>query len=258
MPNEPRGYSPPAPAAKPWQTGGAVAGAKPWQAGASSAGAKPWQTGAAHETPKSWQAGATSTSLNPRTSPPPPAYNAAQNGATTTSQQSVAGSGSRFRSPSDVHVHLAPSISGTIAATAAAAATSHAVNNFSAGVNSLQAQAAHKGPPPPVPKRLGLRTAVALYDYDAQQEGDLSFRKDDRIEIVERTADVNGWWTGKLNGRQGAFPGMCGSSLMLVGVTNSPGLTTVSCSFSFSFFFFFSFSSSFPYPFACVHISFAE
>ncbi|KAF9562329.1 hypothetical protein EC968_005250 [Mortierella alpina] len=207
MPNGPRGYSPPAPAAKPWQTGGAVAGVKPWETSASSAGAKPWQTGVARGTSKSpWNAGAASTGLNPQTSPPPPAYDAAQNGATTSSQQPVAGAGSRFKPPSNVHVHLAPSISGTIAATAAAAATSHAVNNFNASVNSLQAQAAHKGPPPPVPKRLGLRIAVALYDYDAQQEGDLSFRKDDRIEIVDRTADVNGWWTGRLNGRQGAFP----------------------------------------------------
>lgn len=48
---------------------------------------------------------------------------------------------------------------------------------------------------------------VALYDYDAQQEGDLSFRKDDRIEIVERTDSAQDWWTGKLNGRQGVFPG---------------------------------------------------
>lgn len=48
---------------------------------------------------------------------------------------------------------------------------------------------------------------VALYDYDAQQAGDLSFRKDDRIEIIERTANTDDWWTGKLNGQQGVFPG---------------------------------------------------
>lgn len=73
----------------------------------------------------------------------------------------------------------------------------------------MQAQAAaKKGPPPPVPKRIGgASTAVALYDYDAQQEGDLSFRRDDQIEIVQRGSGPNEWWTGKLNGRQGAFPG---------------------------------------------------
>ncbi|KAI8347350.1 hypothetical protein BD560DRAFT_338482 [Blakeslea trispora] len=49
--------------------------------------------------------------------------------------------------------------------------------------------------------------AVALYDYTAQAEGDLSFKKDDKIEIVERTADTNDWWTGRLNGVTGVFPG---------------------------------------------------
>lgn len=55
---------------------------------------------------------------------------------------------------------------------------------------------------------------VALYDYDAQQEGDLSFRKDDRIELVERSENVNDWWTGKLHGRQGVFPGKRGMRMM--------------------------------------------
>jgi amphiphysin len=47
---------------------------------------------------------------------------------------------------------------------------------------------------------------VALYDYTAQAEGDLSFKKDDRIEIVQKTADTNDWWTGRLNGMTGVFP----------------------------------------------------
>jgi hypothetical protein len=84
-----------------------------------------------------------------------------------------------------------------VAATAASAAYQH-------GKTTL---ANKKPPPPPVPKRLGVKMVVALYDYDAQQDGDLSFRKDDRIEIVERTASTEDWWTGKLNGRQGVFPG---------------------------------------------------
>ncbi|KAI8060462.1 hypothetical protein BC940DRAFT_246498 [Gongronella butleri] len=55
----------------------------------------------------------------------------------------------------------------------------------------------------------GQKTYVlALYDYQAQADGDLSFVKDDKIEIVERTADQNDWWTGKLNGKVGIFPGM--------------------------------------------------
>ncbi|CAO3600560.1 unnamed protein product [Absidia cylindrospora] len=48
---------------------------------------------------------------------------------------------------------------------------------------------------------------LALYDYQAQADGDLTFRKDDKIELVERTADQNDWWTGKLHGQTGIFPG---------------------------------------------------
>lgn len=48
---------------------------------------------------------------------------------------------------------------------------------------------------------------VALYDYTAQAQGDLTFRAGDRIEVVERTGSTEDWWTGRLNGVQGVFPG---------------------------------------------------
>ncbi|CAG8746675.1 34868_t:CDS:2 [Gigaspora margarita] len=63
-------------------------------------------------------------------------------------------------------------------------------------------------PPPPVSRKpKPVRYVVALYDYDATADGDLSFRKDDKIELIKRTPDVNDWWTGKLNGVTGVFPG---------------------------------------------------
>lgn len=62
-------------------------------------------------------------------------------------------------------------------------------------------------PPPPAPFNKPKKYVLALYDYDAQAEGDLSFRKDDKIELVERTADQNDWWTGKLGDVVGIFPG---------------------------------------------------
>lgn len=40
-----------------------------------------------------------------------------------------------------------------------------------------------------------------------QAEGDLSFSAGDRIEIIERSDNVDDWWTGRLNGRTGIFPG---------------------------------------------------
>ncbi|KAK9329927.1 BAR domain-containing protein [Lipomyces starkeyi] len=70
-----------------------------------------------------------------------------------------------------------------------------------------------KAAPLPPSKPSGLATApgieycIAQFDYVAQAEGDLSFSAGDRIEIVQRTADPNGWWTGRLNGYQGVFPG---------------------------------------------------
>lgn len=80
--------------------------------------------------------------------------------------------------------------------------------------SSLSAMAASKPkPPPPKPKpsRLsgvpGVETVTALYDFSAQTEGDLSFRTGDVIEIVQRTDNENEWWTGRLQGKQGQFPG---------------------------------------------------
>jgi amphiphysin len=57
------------------------------------------------------------------------------------------------------------------------------------------------------PKPKAAQYVVALYDFDAQADGDLSFKTGDRIEIVEKTASSEDWWTGKLNGTQGVFPG---------------------------------------------------
>jgi len=69
-----------------------------------------------------------------------------------------------------------------------------------------------KAPPPPPLKpkprvEPPVQYVVALYDFDAQADGDLDFKAGDRIEVVERTASSEDWWTGKLNGRQGVFPG---------------------------------------------------
>ena len=47
---------------------------------------------------------------------------------------------------------------------------------------------------------------TALFDFQAQSEGDLSFQTGDRIELVQRTESVEDWWTGKLNGLSGVFP----------------------------------------------------
>lgn len=83
----------------------------------------------------------------------------------------------------------------------------------STGSNWTSAAKSKGAPPPPKPKpsRLshatGVETVTALYDYEAQAEGDLSFSAGEAIEIVSRTDNTNEWWIGKIGVRQGQFPG---------------------------------------------------
>lgn len=50
-------------------------------------------------------------------------------------------------------------------------------------------------------------TVTALYEYQAQAAGDLSFPAGAVIEVIQRTPDPNEWWTGRYNGQEGVFPG---------------------------------------------------
>ncbi|KAI9742174.1 MAG: hypothetical protein M1818_004074 [Claussenomyces sp. TS43310] len=83
----------------------------------------------------------------------------------------------------------------------------------SVGSNWSSAAKSKTAPPPPKakPSRLSgipaAESVTALYDYEAQAEGDLSFTTGDIIEIVHRTNNENEWWTGKSRGKQGQFPG---------------------------------------------------
>ncbi|KAK3685802.1 BAR domain-containing protein [Podospora appendiculata] len=93
-------------------------------------------------------------------------------------------------------------------------ASSHPAVNPKSSSLAAAVAAKSKPPPPPKPKPSRLSgvpqavdTVTALYDYSAQAEGDLSFRAGDVIEIVTRTPNDNEWWTGKLNGKRGQFPG---------------------------------------------------
>ncbi|KAK9476251.1 BAR domain-containing protein [Lipomyces japonicus] len=90
---------------------------------------------------------------------------------------------------------------------------SYAAPTSPAGPAAYDAKTAYAAPAVGAPSSYGAKPplpaehVVAQFDYAAQAEGDLSFHAGDRIEIVQRTADPNGWWTGKLNGAQGVFPG---------------------------------------------------
>jgi lipid-binding SYLF domain-containing protein len=53
---------------------------------------------------------------------------------------------------------------------------------------------------------LGKDQAVALFTFDADQEGDLAFKKGDIITILKRTEKAEDWWTGRIGDRTGIFP----------------------------------------------------
>lgn len=81
----------------------------------------------------------------------------------------------------------------------------------SSSVSAASIAAKKKKPPPPIPtKRLPsvqqAQYVVALFDYEGQAEGDLSFRDGDRIRIVKKTDSVDDWWDGEINGITGCFP----------------------------------------------------
>ncbi|KAJ1568981.1 Unconventional myosin-Ie [Cladochytrium tenue] len=67
------------------------------------------------------------------------------------------------------------------------------------------AAAAKKKPPPPVPPPKKLPQCRALYDYEATEADELSFKAGDLITIVSK--DDEGWWTGSIRGKKGLFPG---------------------------------------------------
>jgi amphiphysin len=136
-----------------------------------------------------------------------PAYGAA---ADTSSYSPHSPAGSDAAPPPYSSPHLAAHSYDTKTSPAPAAAA----NNW--GVLAKKKGAA---PPPPKPKpsRLSgvpqVETCTALYDYEAQAEGDLSFSTGEVIEIVQRTQNDNEWWTGRIRGREGQFPGELSSRL---------------------------------------------
>ncbi|KAK9895970.1 BAR-domain-containing protein [Cystobasidium minutum MCA 4210] len=69
-----------------------------------------------------------------------------------------------------------------------------------------------RAPPPPPPLKprpsAGPKPiyATALYDFQAQSDGDLSFQTGDRILVTEKSESTEDWWRGSLNGMTGMFP----------------------------------------------------
>ncbi|RYP53144.1 hypothetical protein DL768_001818 [Monosporascus sp. mg162] len=48
--------------------------------------------------------------------------------------------------------------------------------------------------------------AVALFNFEPDQPGDLGFKKGDIITVLKKTDSDNDWWTGMIGSRHGIFP----------------------------------------------------
>ncbi|KAM6921082.1 unconventional myosin-If [Xenentodon cancila] len=64
----------------------------------------------------------------------------------------------------------------------------------------------HRPPPAPKPQPPPQRPRCrALYQYIGQDTDEISFEVDDVFDLVKE--DPSGWWTGRIRGREGLFPG---------------------------------------------------
>jgi hypothetical protein len=48
--------------------------------------------------------------------------------------------------------------------------------------------------------------AIALYDFEPEVQGDLAFKKGDRIRVLKHTDSKDEWWEGELGDTMGLFP----------------------------------------------------
>jgi amphiphysin len=118
----------------------------------------------------------------------------------------------RQTSTSSVGKTMPPPVRGTGGAAVAPPAYTPPPAGSDVGANPAGAKRAPPPPPPLKPKPSygaapAVKYVVALFDFEAQAAGDLSFSVGDRIELVERTGSAEDWWTGRVDGRQGVFPG---------------------------------------------------
>ena len=60
--------------------------------------------------------------------------------------------------------------------------------------------------PKPSVSTAGKDQAIALFTFDADQPGDLAFKKGEIITITKRTENAADWWTGRIGDRSGIFP----------------------------------------------------
>ncbi|KAF1981572.1 DUF500-domain-containing protein [Aulographum hederae CBS 113979] len=53
---------------------------------------------------------------------------------------------------------------------------------------------------------MGPNQALAKFTFEADQPGDLGFKKGEIISIIKKTDNETDWWTGRIGDREGIFP----------------------------------------------------
>lgn len=135
---------------------------------------------------------------------PPPSYSTAIHAGAST----YGAPNGDIKSQSPAPSYGSPAPSYTTPLNRGTGSSASAKGNWSAAALAKKKPA----PPPPKPKPKSLvvpkvETATAMYDFEAQAEGDLTFSAGETIEIVSRTQNTNEWWVGKAGGKEGQFPG---------------------------------------------------
>ncbi|KAJ1560134.1 Unconventional myosin-If, partial [Cladochytrium tenue] len=141
------------------------------------------------------------------------------------------GAASAAPAPQAFHSPSSSPAAARATASASAAASGFRLPSVAASSNAslagstgsvASAAAAKKKPPPPVPPPKKLPQCRALYDYEATEADELSFKAGDLITIVSK--DDEGWWTGSIRGKKGLFPGNTQGRSMSPSVSLSPPL----------------------------------
>ncbi|KAL2755606.1 hypothetical protein ACRALDRAFT_1034192 [Sodiomyces alcalophilus JCM 7366] len=82
-------------------------------------------------------------------------------------------------------------------------------NRTNSGLGGKTAPGMPSAPKPnfsPKPSQLRSNEAVALFTFEADQPGDLGFKKGEVITVLKKTESDNDWWTGQIGSRTGIFP----------------------------------------------------
>ncbi|KAF8978612.1 class II myosin [Entomortierella lignicola] len=120
--------------------------------------------------------------------------------------QSGGGGGGSRRPPASTPKAAAP------ASSPAAARAPPSSNTSNASIAAAAATSVKRQPPPPPPAPVAEVAPAApaktmykaLYNFDSEDSGEVSFVKDDLMEILEK--DDNGWWLAKKDGKEGWVP----------------------------------------------------